>query len=196
MKKFKITLLALILLFGFTGCGKNKQVDLNDEVTKIQTMGELVTMEAYFHNVAKLEKDKDKGIKSLLQKERKLWIDYTGIVKLGVDMTRVKISVKGNNQIDVFIPKAKIIGEPDIDDKEFNTNSFIESEDGLISNKLTMEDSRDAMALAQEEIIKKVNSDTNLLKKAQLRAKNLVEEYINDFEGSDNNYIFNWDYEE
>ncbi len=196
MKKIGNIIVVLLVIIVITGCGKSKDISINDSVTKIHALGDLVTYETYFHNVAKLDKEKDKGLISLLQKDRKLWIEYTGIVRLGVDMSKVKINMKGNNQVEVFIPKAKIIGKPDLDDKDFNEKSFIDSEDGIVPNKLTADDSRDAMALAQNLMAEKVQNDSNLLKTAQLRAKNLVEEYINQFADDNESYNFIWNYEE
>ena len=46
----------------------------------------MVTLETYYHNVAEVEKEAGSGITHWFEKDRKLWIEYTGIVKIGIDI--------------------------------------------------------------------------------------------------------------
>lgn len=196
MKKIYIIISILFLSF-LTGCDKNNVENLEQNLSKMELSGNLVTLETYYHNVAELEKEAGSGILHWFEKDRKLWIEYTGTVKLGIDMSKVKINTKGNKII-VFIPKAEMIGEPDVLTEDFNENSFIYSEDGIINkNKITAEDAAKAMAYAQKATAEKVQENTHSLKLAQMRAKNLIEEYINQFSGiSKDSYTINWKYEE
>ena len=196
MKKIYIIISILFLSF-LTGCDKNNVENLEQNLSKMELSGNLVTLETYYHNVAELEKEAGSGILHWFEKDRKLWIEYTGTVKLGIDMSKVKINTKGNKII-VFIPKAEMIGEPDVLTEDFNENSFIYSEDGIINkNKITAEDAAKAMANAQKATAEKVQENTHSLKLAQMRAKNLIEEYINQFSGiSKDSYTINWKYEE
>lgn len=67
----------------------------------------------------------------------------------------------------------------------------------LNGNELTMVDSTKAVQTAQEEMIETVKKDTQLLRTAQLRAKNLIEERIAIFsEMDESEYIIEWTYEE
>lgn len=60
-----------------------------------------------------------------------------------------------------------------------------------------MVDSTKAVQTAQEEMIETVKKDTQLLRTAQLRAKNLIEERIAIFsEMDESEYIIEWTYEE
>lgn len=196
MKKIYIIISILFLSF-LTGCDKNNVENLEQNLSKMEFSGNLVTLETYYHNVAELEKEAGTGILHWFEKDRKLWIEYTGTVKLGIDMSKVKINTKGNKII-VFIPKAEMIGDPDVLSEDFNENSFIYSEDGIINkNKITAEDAAKAMAYAQKATAEKVQENTHSLKLAQMRAKNLIEEYINQFSGiSKDAYTINWKYEE
>lgn len=193
-----ISILIVLCFIGFMlGFGKQDVEDLGKNISKIELSGDLVTLETYYHNVAEVEKEAGSGIAHLFEKDRKMWIEYTGIVKVGIDMSNVKIETNGN-QITVFIPKAKIMGKPDVLDEEFSRESFIDSKDGLINkNKITMEDATNAMEIAQNTMQDSVKKDSQLLKTAQKRAKNLIEEYINQFSGiSDTLYNIKWEYEE
>ena len=67
----------------------------------------------------------------------------------------------------------------------------------LNGNELTMVDSTKAVQTAQEEMIETVKKDTQLLRTAQLRAKNLIEERIAIFsEMDESEYMLEWTYEE
>ncbi len=195
---FIIPILVLIGVFVVWLINKEPPIEeLQKNLSKMELSGDLVTLETYYHNVAEVDKEAGDGIAHWFEKNRKLWIEYTGIVKIGIDMSNVKINTNGN-QITVFIPKAEIIGKPDVLDEEFSKESFIDSEDGLINkNKITIEDSTKAMQVAQNTMTESVISDTQLLKTAQKRARNLIEEYINQFSGiSDIMYNIKWEFEE
>ena len=196
MKKVIYVIISILFIMCLTGCDKNNVEKLEKNISKINLSGDLVTLETYYHNVAEVTKEAGSGITHWFEKDRKLWIEYTGIVKIGIDMSKVEIETKGD-QITVFIPKAKIIGTPDVLDEEFSKESFIDSEDGLINkNKITVEDSTKAMEVAQKTMRENVKNDSQLLKTAQKRAKNLVEEYINQLSGMSNTlYSIKWEYE-
>ena len=188
-----IVLCLIVFRFDFS---KNNIEDLQKNISKIELSGDLVTLETYYHNVAEVEKEAGSGIAHWFEKDRKLWIEYTGIVKIGIDMSRVRIETNGD-QITVFIPKAEIIGKPDVLDEEFSRESFIDSQDGLLNrNKITIQDSTKAMEVAQNTMRDTVRNDSHLLSTAQKRARNLIEEYINQFSGiSDSLYNVKWEYE-
>lgn len=112
------------------------------------------------------------------------------------DLSKVKIDVQGDT-INVLIPKAKIIGEPNVDESDFKKEKFIESEDGfLIKNPITGDDISKAFDDAQNEMKKSAESDEQLLSTAQTRAKIIIEESINQFAGiSSKDYTINWEFE-
>ncbi len=194
MKKTIAMLLVIVMIICLTGCGKNKIEYLADNVKKIELTGNLVTYTAYYHNVVEYEKEKGSGIIHLLEKDRKLFAEYTGTIKLGIDLSKVKIEVEGND-INVFIPKATIIGEPNVDKDDFNAANFIESKDGINKNKITADDSTGAFDKAQQEMKENAENNSELLTIAQKRAKVIIEENINQFSGISNNlYNIRWEY--
>lgn len=58
LKKFVVLCLAVIMLF--TACGKKgEEVTKELSITQMQTICELATLKCYYHNVAKLTKEKE-----------------------------------------------------------------------------------------------------------------------------------------
>lgn len=191
MKKVSKFIVILSMIIMLSACD-NKNETLSENIKKLELTGNLVTYEAYFHNVLETTKDSD----SIFKKDRKLFAEYTGTIKLGIDLSKVKIDVQGDT-INVLIPKAKIIGEPNVDESDFKKEKFIESEDGfLIKNPITGDDISKAFDDAQNEMKKSAESDEQLLSTAQTRAKIIIEESINQFAGlSSNDYTINWEFE-
>lgn len=195
MKNKIILFMMIALTICLTGCSKGKVEDLAENVKKIQLTGNLVTYQAYYHNVIEYDKTAGSGISHLFEKDRRLFAEYTGTIRLGIDMSKVKIEVKGN-EINVFIPTASVIGEPNVDKDDFKTENFIEDEDGFINkNPLTLEDSTAAFEKAQKNIKDDAFNNKELLSIAQKRAKVILEENIRQLSDlSDKEYTINWEY--
>lgn len=195
MKNKIIFLIMIALTICLTGCSKGKIEDLAENVKKIQLTGNLVTYQAYYHNVIEYDKKAGSGISHLFEKDRRLFAEYTGTIKLGIDMSKVKIEVKGK-EINVFIPTASVIGEPNVDKDDFKTENFIEDDDGFINkNPLTLDDSIAAFEKAQKNIKDDASNNKDLLSIAQKRAKVILEENIRQLSGlSDKEYNINWEY--
>lgn len=196
MKK-RYLLLIIVLISCLTGCGKDDAKILAENMKKIELTGNLVTYQAYYHNVLEHDKKAGSGITHLFEKDRKLFAEYTGTIKYGINLSKVKINVSGN-EINVFIPKATIIGEPNVDKDDFKPENFIESRDSWInSNPITADDSSAAFDKAQKEMKSSAAEDEELLSLAQKRAKVVIEENINQFSGmSSKKYSIVWEYEQ
>lgn len=197
MKKFKLLLTIALVIGCLAGCEKSSTETLSENVKRIELTGNLVTYQAYYHNVLEYEKKAGSGLTHLLEKDRKLFAEYTGTIKYGIDLSRVKIDVK-DNEIIVFVPEAKVIGEPNVDKDDFKSENFIESEDGFLNkNPITADDITEAFDQAQQEIMENAQNDTELLDIAQKRAKVIIEENIKQFSGiSESQYTINWEYEQ
>ena len=195
MKKTNLFIIVLcIMVLTLTGCGTDKTKILNENMKKIDFTGDLITYQAYYHNIIEYDKQKD----SFLEKNRKLFAEYTATVDLGIDMEKVIVTQKDENTINVFLPKAKIINGPNISKEDFDENKFIESSDNLIfKNNIDANDSTNAVMQAQKEMTEAVNKDEELLDLARRRAKIIVEENIRQVIGlSDNAYSITWEYED
>lgn len=189
-KKIFLVISAVVLCFVLSGCKETKIIKEPD-VTQIRSICNLATLECKYHNVAKLDKEGD----FFLQKDRKLWIEYTGVAKIGIDMSEVDMKVKGD-KITVTLPDAKLLNVR-VDENSWNKEAHFISGDGLIKNKITAEDQTNAIAAGQREMENSVKNNKALLISARDRAQKLIENYIKKLgEISDIDYQIKWVYEE
>lgn len=179
MNRFKNTTLSLIVVFSLSNilCGcqtQNEKKARLPELSQMSSICNLATLDCYYHNVAKSIKPAATGITHIGEKDRKFWIEYTGVVQLGIDASKLQMSIDGN-QITIKIPKAQIL-RTSID--EINEDSFMFSSDGWNKNEITASDQTAAISNAQTEMEKTAAQNVALLQKAQNRAKDLITNYI------------------
>lgn len=193
MKKIVIIIL-LLSLFSLTGCKKSDEKILAENIKKMHLTGNLVTYQAYYHNVVEYDKKAGTGITHLFEEDRKLFAEYTGTIKLGINLSKVKVKVS-SNEINVFIPKASVIGSANVDKDDFKPENFIESREGINKNPITADDITAAFDKAQIEMVENASQDEELLSKAQQRAKIIIEENIIQLSGlNQRSYNINWKY--
>lgn len=188
-----LSIMWLLLLLLVTGCGNTTESVEEPEISKIRSICELATLECYYHNVAQSVKQPEKGISHWGEKEREFWVEYDGTVKLGVDMSKVQMSVS-NEDITITIPEAKILNVQ-VNPLTYNEDSYIMSNDGWNSNKITAEDATQAVHEAKLNMEKTAQENTALLINAQNRAKELIENYIKKIgDAAGTKYNITWEY--
>lgn len=210
--KNKLILVAITCIFSFMvlyGCSKDDESRISEaeklqeseevsnknipDISQVREICELATLECYYHNVAKSTKEKGSGLSHIGEKERKFWVEYNGVVKLGIETSKVNM-IRDGNKIIITVPKAKVLG---MSDYSFVEDNYISSDDGLNKNKITAEDQTKALADANEQIRQLFSNDEALLARAQTRAKELIENYINQLnEMSKTDYEIEWIYED
>lgn len=192
-KKIIIIVASIILIIGISFMCIPKKIDKKPELSQIRAICNLATLKTYYHNVAKLEKSKE----WVFQRERELWIEYTGIATIGIDMSGVEMNIE-NDKVVVTLPKAKLLSI-DIDEEKINKDSYFYSQDNavLFKNQITEEEQTEAINQAQNEMKNNVEGNEQLLKMAQERAKDLIERYIKELgEFSKNTYNIEWNFKE
>lgn len=194
MKKI-IILISSVLIFCVFIAGCSQEVttqNVQPDIVQIRSICNLATLECYYHNVAKSTKEAG----SWFQDDREFWIEYTGMAKVGIDMSKVTIEIN-NDVVTVFLPDAKLLSI-NILEETLNEDSYVMSEDGLIfKNKITADDQTSAINTAQKQMEDSVKSNSALLANAQGRAQTLIENYINNLgEISGVNYTIKWVYED
>ena len=161
------------------------------DLTEIRSICDLATLECYYHNVAKATKPAGKGIIHLGEKERIFWIEYSGAVQIGIDLSQVAMSAEGQN-ITITLPAAKILSIR-VDETSLHEDSYISSADSWNHNKITAGDQTAAIQSAQLEMQRTAQSSTSLLLNAQSRAKSLIENYIDQLaEATGTDYSITW----
>lgn len=192
-KRIIAMVLTLTMLILCTSCGSINESKQNTEikplVSQMRTICELATVECYYHNVAKYKEEDAEGI-LWWKKDKHFWIEYSGIVKIGIDMSLVNISIK-DDKVTITLPPAKVLSSK-VDEMTLTEDSFII--DGN-SAEIDSEDQTLAFKEAQDNMVRSASEDTVLLASAQQRAQTLLEDYVANIGNAVNKqYTIEWIY--
>ena len=165
-----LLLIIAVLLCCFVGCKKEQETI--PEEAKMRAIFELATMDCYYHNVAKFEQKDAEGF-LWWKKDARFWIEYAGIVRLGIDVSKVKIKIEEDKVI-ISIPPAEVQGCK-VDDTTLNEDSFYIDAN---SAKVDADMQQAAFDEAQKMMEETAKSDKALLTNAQQRAQDLLEDYV------------------
>lgn len=170
-------IIALLLLSGSllmtASCRATQEPpDIEPELSEMKAICELSVMDCYYHNVAKYFEEDADGI-LWWQKDKRFWIEYGGIVKLGIDASLVNVDVQGE-QVTITMPEAKVLS-CSVNQDELSQDSYIVARD---SAKIKAEDEIRAFRDAQAQLEETASNDAAMLLNAQERAKKLLEDYV------------------
>ena len=107
------------------------------------------------------------------KKDKKFWIEYSGVVTLGIDVSQVEVEVT-ETQVTITMPPAEV-QSCRVDSSSLTEDSFIVA-DGSAS--IDAEDEVAAFDAAQTALEDTASRDSVLLANAQQRAQSLLEDYI------------------
>ncbi len=163
----KFTILLILCTIIASGCTSKNNAK---EFIHLKKISELATLKTYYHNVADMEHP---GF-FLGIGFKKIWVEYSGIVKIGIDPIKISISNPDEQgKVKVTIPKAKVLSI------DFDENSIKEfSESNIPFNGFSTLEKLEALSDAQDDMKSKVSNDMNLLMQGQDRAKEVIEKYI------------------
>lgn len=189
MKNTKFTCVILITLLSINclfGCGTQKQ---KPDFSSIKSVCELSTLKCYYHNVATYEKNAHGLLKVFGSGYKKIWIEYSGIVNLGIDINKVDISEPDtNNVITIKIPDAEVQSTS----LDKSTLSEPLTDKGVFT-KITTEEKTEALSSAQQNMKETAQKDTSLLAQAKEHAKLILQGYINNLgEEFNEEYTIKW----
>ncbi len=174
VKKLILLLMLVIILLMSVACfDRSKKIaDATPDLSEIKAICELATMKCYYHNVAKFkEEDAERFLFWL--KDKHFWVEYSGIVEIGIDVSQVSIDVK-DTIVTITMPKAKVLRYK-VDSKTLNENSFFVAKG---SADISAEDQIKAIAEAQNKMVMSASTDSILLANGQQQAQTLLEKYI------------------
>ena len=175
MKRFLSVFLTVIISAMCVSCAspaEEETLNMEPEVSQMKAICELAVMECYYHNVAKYYEEDASGV-LWWKKDKQFWIEYSGVVKLGVDISSVNIEVN-DTQVSITLPAAKVLGCK-VDSALLTEDSFIVAKN---SANVDASDEVKAFDEAQSKLQENAASDTALLASAQQRAQDLLEDYI------------------
>ncbi len=183
MKKYGLIILTVACVFAFSACSldESEPIEKTPDLARIRTMCDLATYDVHFHNVAKETKPAQSGFFHIGEKDREFWIEYSGSVKVGIDMSECEMKVE-ESVLTIYLPEAKLLGTIKVDENSFKET--ITARDSFNSNPVKAEDTSKALKDAQEEITKMIENDSSTLEQARERAKILIKKYIEQFNES------------
>ena len=175
MKRKKIVCLLVISMLCIGGCGdKNQKKEEEADFSAISSVCELATLKCYYHNVAKSETEASGLFKWLGKGYKKIWTEYSGIVELGIDVSKVSVEKPtADGVVKVTIPDAEILSV-DLDEDSMGEPL---TDTGFMT-KITKEEETEALAEAQNHMEETAKGNGNLLNQAKERAKSLIEGYV------------------
>lgn len=190
MKKNKLAIILLCACLVFASC--SNKTKLEPDISGIKNVAQLATVTTYYHSVAKGVKGKGAGLFNKLKKERKFWLEFDTSLDIGVNLNDIEMKADGEI-INISLPRAYVLGNPKIDSNSIDDSSLITEDDNIFRNEITLEDQKKAVAEAIKEIAESAQNDTKLLDMAQIRAKALISNYINEIGNLTNKkYTINW----
>lgn len=148
------------------------QIEMEPELSQMRSICELAAVDCYYHNVAKYMEEDAEGI-LFWKKDRKFWVEYSGVVRLGIDASRLGMQVDGD-VVTISIPPAKVLGCK-VDETSLNEDSFIVAKD---SAKVEAEHQTEAFKETQGKMEQLANEDTAMLNNAEQRVQELLTGYV------------------
>lgn len=193
LKKSLFLLLAVLTLLFCAACGKEEAVEIPvPEEAQLKSICQLSVLEGYFHNIYKYNQENAEKF-LWMSKNKRFWLEYTGIAKYGIDASQVSMEVEGQD-ITITLPKAKLL-YCKVDSTSLTEDSYIVDQD---SAKIKAEDSKNALTQAQAKLETEAADYEPLLTLAQQQTEKLMEEYVHNIAaaaGADTDYYtIHWNY--
>ncbi len=191
MKKLMCILISAVLSLSLAACSNTEPapVDMEPKTSQMKAICELAVMDCYYHNVAKYELKDAEGF-LWWTKDKNFWIEYSGVVTIGIDVSRVTVEIDGT-KVTVSIPAAEVLSCT-VDSSSLTEDSYIVAKD---SAAIEAEDEIAAFSVAQADLEATASQDTALLASAQQQAQQLLEDYITNIgKATGKSYSIEWIY--
>lgn len=187
MKRWVIISLIFVMILCSSCQKKEENNEIEPQVSQMKAICELAAVDCYYHNVAKYKAEDAQGV-LWWKKDKNFWVEYEGVVTVGVDASLLKIDVK-DDKVTISMPPAKVLSCK-VDEKTLTEDSFIVARD---SAQVDAESQTEAFKEAQGNMEKNASEDTALLSNAQERVKKLMEDYVKNIGNAvGKEYKVNW----
>lgn len=154
----------------------HKDEEKRAEFSAVDKICELATLRCYYHDVAEYVKTPDGLFKYGFGQYgyKKMYIEYNGIVEIGIKVGEVKVGEPDKNGIvKIYVPQAEILN---VDaDKKSMSDPIIET--GILTT-ITTEEKASAFSDAQATMRANTEADASIMNQAHNNAKELLKQYI------------------
>ena len=172
-KNFVIGLVLVVIAVGILLIFRIKTTkeSVTAEFSAVDKICELATLQCYYHDVAEYEKSAD----GLFQYGyKKFWIEYDGIVEIGIDVNKVQVKQPDENGvIRIYVPEARILN---VDADAYSMSEPI-ADTGIFTT-ITSEEMAEAFSAAQTAMRENAETDNSILSQAYNNAKELLKQYV------------------
>ena len=181
MKKLLSCFLVLSLLFALAGCNSKskedpKKAETSIEVDEMRAIANLATVDCYFHNVAKSDREMNPAWYQFWEKKNmRFWVEYDGKVTIGIDVAKLDVKVDENNVVTIAIPNAVVL-EATVNKESLSSESFYFDPK---AKKPSPEEQTEAFRQAQSNMKEAAEKNLVLMANAKSNAKELIRNYVN-----------------
>ncbi len=181
MKKLLSSFLVLSLLFALAGCNSKpkeapKKAETSIEVDEMRAIANLATVDCYFHNVAKSDREMNPAWYQFWEKKNmRFWVEYDGKVTIGIDVAKLDVKVDENNVVTIAIPNAVVL-EATVNKESLSSESFYFDPK---AKKPSPEEQTEAFRQAQSNMKAAAEKNLVLMANAKANAKELIRNYVN-----------------
>ena len=181
MKKILSSFLVLSLLFAMAGCNSKskeepKKPETSIQVDEMRTIANLATVDCYFHNVAKSDREMNPAWYQFWEKKNmRFWVEYDGKVTIGIDVDKLKVEVGENNVVTITIPNAVVL-DATVNKESLKNESFYFDPN---AKKPSPEEQTEAFRQAQDNMKATAEKNPALMANAKANAKELLRNYVN-----------------
>lgn len=173
---FAFILIVLAVYVFSLPSAKTEEKASTAEFSDVSRICELATLRCYYHDVAEYEKQPDGLFQyGLFQYGyKKFWLEYDGIVEVGIDVSQVQVERPDENGVvRIYVPDAQILN---IGADETSMSVPI-AETGVLTS-ITAEEKAQAFSDAQSAMRANAESDSSILSQAKNNAKELLKRYV------------------
>ena len=198
MKKIINCVLAFALLLAMAGCNNKKKEEKKPEqtieITEMREIAELATVDCYFHNVAKSDRELNPEWYEFWEKKNmRFWVEYEGIVTIGIDVSKLRVEVSDDNVVTIMLPEAVVL-DVIVSEDSLTADSFYFDPN---AKKPSPEEQTEAFKQAQNEMKNAAENNQALIANARSNAKELLKNYVKSIgEAVGVEYTIVWKYPE
>ena len=180
MKKLFSIFLVLSLLFAMAGCNSKpkeepKKAEATIEVDEMRAIANLATVDCYFHNVAKSDREMNPAWYQFWEKKNmRFWVEYDGKVTIGIDVNKLKVEVGENNVVTITMPNAVVL-DATVNEQSLTSESFYFDPK---AKKPSPEEQTEAFKQAQSNMRETAEKNPVLMANAKANAKELLRNYV------------------